>query len=213
MSYIRQTISWIKVKSGHNPADITVHPKYGRGIKYVFTCGGTHYYELLNFDEIYEDRQPWAVQFGNECNMKITSDSIIEFMDAILAECSVGGKKETINIGRITELVNGVKYRAEWLFEPDSLYRMASVMFFDLKEDIRHYDLEYNKKKIEDFKKKGQDLLTFLLRRVLGDKHPFLNLSAQDSQLYLSQLQLVREGQQKLIRNEKDLKTKSENPK
>lgn len=212
MFYLRQIISWIKIRLGHNPEEITVHPKFGRGIKYAFTCGGIHYYELLNFDETYEDRQPWAIQYSNECGMKITADTLIEFMDAILAECTVSTKKDSINIGRITELVNGVKYRAEWLFEPDSLYRMASVMFFDLKEDIRHYDVEYNRRKIEDFKKKEQ-LLKYLLAKVLGDRHPFLNLSARDSQLYLSQLQLVREGQQRLIRNEKDLKHKKEKQK
>lgn len=185
------------------PEKVTVHPKFGNHIQYAFTCNGTNYYRLLNDDEVYKDRFPYLVKFSNECNMKLTSDDIIKFMDEILNECNVGLEKKTISLTNIVRIADNVKYRAEWLFEPESLYRLASVVYFDLGENIKIYDFEYNKNKIELFKKKGEELLRYLLQKILGGSHPFLNLSLEDSVQYLSLMEDHKKKEQRLTSSKK----------
>lgn len=190
-----------------DPKDLDIHPVDGRHIEYVFSCGTHHYYKMVNDYEIYQDRWSFMAQFAKEMDMNLTKEVINAFMDAILKECKINNEKPEIDLGRIIQLVNEVKYRGEWLFEPDALYRLASCIYFDIKEDIKTFDAEYNNKKVAIWKKK--DLLAFLYEKVQILTEPYTNLSPQDLAAYLLELNKQVKRQKQLILGQKDLKSKS----
>jgi hypothetical protein len=69
--------------------------------------------------------------------------------------------------------------------EIDSVYKLASCLFFNLvdNEDLTEYDVDYNLKKIEKFKREkiGNFFLNTPIKRYL----PYTNLSDGDLQTFL----------------------------
>lgn len=178
-----------------DPKEIIVHPKYGKSIEYKFSVGAKHYYALLNQDEYFNNRGKFLIWFANEAEMKITKDLLIDFMDAIIG-CYDVKEGESVNIGKPLTIAQEVKYRSEWLFEPDALYRLASCVYFTLDEDIRYYDWEYNKKKITSFKKK--QMLYYFFMSLMTTQGEFSSFSEVDFNQYLS-------GAQEVVKKQMDL--------
>jgi len=202
--FFRKIISKIRHLLGiEDPKELAYHPKYDKTIEYGFTSGGTHYYKLKNHYDIFQDRAAFMLQFSTEMDMRLTSDMLNEFMDKIIELTKI--KDGEVDLGGIQVLAKEIKYRQEWLFEPESLYRMASVMWFDLKEDITTYDWQYNKEKIDSWKKK-EEVLPYLCGQLLDGQNPFLSLSHKDSQLYLRKLREQLERQQTYLSKQKVLR-------
>jgi len=189
-----------------DPKKVKIHPIYNKVIEYSFTCDGIHYYKLVSPSDIYQDRASFMIQFSTEMDMRLTSDMLNEYMDQIIAATVI--KDNQIDLGAIQTIAHEINYRQEWLFEPDSLMRMASVIFFDLKEDIRTFDWQYNTDKMDTWKKK-EKVLPFLIGQLIDGHNPFLNLSKNDSHLYLRKQKEVIERQQAYLAKAKASMPKS----
>ena len=99
---------------------------------------------------------------------------------------------------KVFKIFEEVEYRCDWLFEPESLFRLYSVITFDLQEDLLDYDVNYNKPKIEAFKKKAE-IFSTILRKLVSGSETLLNLSQEDLNQYISKLQERLQMQQELI--------------
>lgn len=179
----------LKIK---NPAKITLHKRYNKHIKYEFSTGSKHYYRFVNDYDIFEARFRYLKTFYQEVENKLTSTDINEFCDAAIKYINDG---KAVQAG---QLLDEMKYRSKWLFEPTSLYKYASVLYFDLQEDLIEYDIEYNHQKIIGWSKK-KELLRMLLKELMSNVDNLLSLSSQDFQNYLSELQRKKDNQQKLV--------------
>jgi len=170
------------------------HPSTGAKIEHVFTLAGQHFYKLSNELELSETRWAYLRQYYHEMEMRMTKDSLLEFCDAIKKACNPP-KGQSIEIGRIDRLADEMKDRCEWLLEPDSLFRFASVLYFTFEEDITGYDEKYNKKKIELFKKK--ELMPTLLQTLKNEQLGLLGMSETDLKNYLEKAKQMAETQRK----------------
>lgn len=182
---------WVIRYGRKDPKKITVHPKYDLAIEYKHTIDGVHYYQLANDYEMFENRFRYLRTYYSQLELKFTSNTLKDFMDSIMKEAE-GGK-----LSKVFEIAKEVKYRAEWLFEPESLYNLYSVITFDLQENIKDYDIKYNKRKIEAFKKKG--MLKVILQKLVNGAEDLLNLSEEDFETYITQQQEHLTKQRKLI--------------
>lgn len=178
--------SWALISRGKDPKEITVHPKTGKHITYKFSIGSRHFYQFLHDYELPALRLEFAKQFTEEMRMKCTLPFLQEWVKKGISYFDVenGG---TIKLGKIWELLKSLEYRLTWLYEPDSLVRFASVIYFTLDEDITDYDMVYNKSKISLFKKKRkqEDFLADLME----GSEKLLNSSTEDLQTYLKELE------------------------
>lgn len=175
-----------------DPKKVTQHPRFDRPIKYGFTVGNKHYYRLKDDYDIYENRFRYLKTFYQEVENKLTSNDINEFCAAA---------KKYINKGEYIEagkLLDELEYRSTWLFEPTSLYKYASVIYFDLGEDIRDYNMKYCHDKIEYWSKK-KELLRMLLKELMTGVENLLDISSNDFHRYILELQEAKNKQQKLI--------------
>jgi len=175
-----------------NPKKVKLHPRFKKPIKYGFSTGDKHYYRLSHDYDIYENRFRYLKTFYQEVENKLTSTDINEFCQAA---------KKYINKGEYIEagqLLDEMEYRSKWLFEPTSLYKYASVIYFDLDEDIRDYDMMYCHKKIEHWSKK-KELLRILLKELMENADSLLDLSNNDFNHYISVLQKEKDKQRKLL--------------
>jgi len=187
-------IKWLNELSYRINPKKEFHPKTGAKIKHVFTLGGKDYYQLENDVQISEVRFAFLRQYYSEMEMRMTKESMIEFCEAIKKACNPP-KGQSIEIGRIDRLADEMKDRAEWLVEPDSLFRFASVIYFTLDEDITGYDEKYNERKIKLFKKK--DLMPILLERLKNEQLGLLSMSVEDLQSYLEKAKAMADQQLK----------------
>jgi len=187
-----------------NPEEVTAHPRYDKQIKYGFSVGSKHYYRLLHDYDIFESRFKYLKTFYQEVENKLTSNDINGFSDATVKyledyEKSLhAGEPKPDLLSKAKELQLEVKYRSEWLFEPTSLYKYASVFYFDLQEDIKDYDVEYNHDKIVYWSKK-KTLLRTLLKELMTGVENLLALSKDDFETYLSNIQTKKDKQLKLV--------------
>ncbi len=169
------------------------HPKNDLPIVFAFRCGITDYYHLANDAQIPAKRWAYLRQYFHEMEMRMTRETLLEFVTAI--EKAVNpGKGESIEIGKIDRLAKEMKDRTEWLFEPETLYRMASVVYFPLNEDIADYDERFNARKINHFKKK--ELMPFFLKKLNENTNGLLNMSTEDLQAYSQKVQAIAKAQQ-----------------
>ena len=171
---------WLKYR-GKDPKDIKLHPTKNLQIEYKHTVDGIHYYQLLNDYDMPINRFRFVRTYYQQLELKFTSETLKAYMESIMENAETG------KLSKVFEIANEVKYRSEWLFEPESLYKLYSVITFDLQENIDDYDIKYNAPKIESFKKK--ELLRVILRALMSESQDLLNLSDTDLQEYMLELQ------------------------
>ena len=170
----------------------TIHPKTNKHIEYVFSCGGIDYFQFTNDWDMPRNRFRFISQYYNEMSeLKMDKDSICKFMEAIKDACN---NKDLVKAGM---LASEVSDRASWLFDPDSLHRLASVIYFDLGEVVTDYDIEYNNRKIKLWQKKK--LTAFFMKILINESESFFKSSEEDLDGYIKKFQKEKERQQKLI--------------
>lgn len=159
-------------------------------IEYAFTSGGVRYYRFSNPYNMPNQRAFAMMQINEEFNMRCTKDFLQKHCEAIQECYTMKKEKGGLNIGEVYVLVNQLKERLDFIIEPDTALKLASVTFFDDKENIYDYDWEYNLKKISKWKKEN-DIASFFLTAPLRAIIPIGNLSEKDFRTYLKVVEEV----------------------
>ncbi len=153
-------------------------------IKEAFTCGGVVYYQ---FDDVFNvpfERALTALDFYEELRMRTSRDLLLLHVTAT---------NEALNKGKLTEaarLNQQLKERLEWIIEPDLLYKLASVVFFDENESPYIYDHKYGQQKIKNWKKESE-INAFFLQMPIIKLVPFLQDCEIDFRTYSQLVQKI----------------------
>ncbi len=165
-------------------------PCWNKEIKAIpqlaFKLGGIQYYNFNSFLDHSPVRAEWASLFSEEVNMRCTKDFLIlhtKGVDAIL-------NANPIKITAIANLNKQLMDRLSYISDPEAIYNLASVIFFDDNEDPTQYDQEYNKKKIALWKKHG--MADFFLLVPWNKLIPGLDFSEVDLSSFIQANQAVR---------------------
>lgn len=152
-------------------------PVYPRETKiiteYAFTIGGIDYFCCNDFLNMPPARAEKANIFYEELKANVDYD-YLEWITNEIEDCVNKGK-----LGNIAILNGLLKERLSLAPDPQLLLKLATVVFFDAKEDIYDYDFKYNEGKRDLFKKEGLD--AFFLKMPLEKLIPHLDLSKADS--------------------------------
>lgn len=147
----------------------TKHPT-----EFAFRARGVDYYRFANDTKLPCMRAFHAMLISEELRSR-TSRAYLEDM------CKAGMNLSDTNrqqiplsdLNKINQLFGQLKERLDWVVEPETLYKMASVVFFDANENVEEYDWDYNKAKIERWKK--EPVNAFFLQMPLQELMGFLN--------------------------------------
>lgn len=154
------------------------YPAHEHEVTYAFTSGGIDYYQFKDFSNIPAVRGLKTMVYHEEMRMKCSLEYLRMHCDAI--DNILSGKR--INIYEIKKLNDQLKQRLTIALETELVYKLASVVFFDKKEDISDYDFSYNANKILHWKKhNGND---FFLLQPLQQLIPSLKDAAGSLQMY-----------------------------
>jgi len=169
----------------------TIHPKTGKHIEYVFSCGGRNYFQYMHDWEYPRLRLEWMNGFAQDMDLRIKRNDLIEFIDKSISLIDEGKYSES------AKLLFEIKDRSQILFNPDCLYRVASGFYFDLGERLDIYDEKYNDAKISLWKKK--DLTEYFLKKLISDSDSFSKSYKGDLKAYLLKFRKENEKLQEYL--------------
>ncbi len=171
------------------------HPKLHGKVEYAFTALGTKYYNFKADTEARYGRYVVLQAYLQEYNLRSSLDLLVESYEKIekwLNPEVTAEKTGTLQIGKTLELVAMMKQRAKIGFEPDTVYRLASCLFFDETEILSEFDLKYNEAKIARWKE--ANVTDFFFNKLFQESTRLKVTSKTDLENYLRKYpELVKE--------------------
>lgn len=173
------------------------HPEIADKIEYSFTCKGVKYYQFKKDSQIRYGRYMVLQNFLQEVNFRMSTDTLKTYITKLTDQ--LNGTKGVINVGNALELLGHMKHLTELAFEPDTVYRMASVLFFDENENLIAWDKAHNEKKINAWK--SEATLDFFYKRPFIELTGLRDISETDLQNYLDKVSKLTESYSSAIRS------------
>lgn len=158
----------------------SVNPKFTNqknAFEFVFECEGVKYYKFANELNIPVDRAFSAMDIYNELELKVDSEYLNSYFEAIIKACNEGKLTDVVLLTQIA------KRKTEHITNVDLLYKLASVLYFSEEENPEIYDYAIAKKKIESWKRQ-KDITAFFLQMPISDLIPSFNSSEMSLELY-----------------------------
>jgi hypothetical protein len=147
-------------------------------ITYAFSVGSRHYFRYDDPLSIGYDRALKALMYYKEVDMNVDR----EFIKAHTQAFDNIVSKQLINIDALIELKklnDRMKERLELPKEPELMYKLASVVFFDNLENPEVYEFKYGHNKI-NYWKKNTDIKDFFLQKPLMELIPYLRFAGEN---------------------------------
>jgi hypothetical protein len=107
---------------------------------------GVQYFEFVNLGDMPRQRMVHYGYLREEMVMGIDRELQVKLIDKML---EANDKGEHSRVGALGYMFKDIVSNITTM---ESLYNMASVMYFDAQEDLVKYDLDYNRVKISRFK-------------------------------------------------------------
>lgn len=130
------------------------NPAYEGKIEFSFEANGVKYYSFKTDTDMRYGRYVIMQTFLQEYNLRTDLDTLrgnIKQLKKCLNPTVKDGKGQ-LELGRALELLDIMDQQAEIAFEPETVYRLASCIYFDDKEIISSYDKDHNENKIARWK-------------------------------------------------------------
>ena len=133
------------------------HPKIANMIEKAFVADKIQYYCFKQDSEGRYGRYIVMQAFLQEYYLRVSLDTLKANIAQLEKWLNPPVNKEGNTflfegIGKALELLDIMKQRAEIAFEPETVYRLASCLYFDDTEILSGYDKEHNDKKIMRWK-------------------------------------------------------------
>lgn len=141
----------------------------------VFEVNGTTYYEMDDIFNIPCLRGLAAIKYYEEIRMKTS----LEFLKMHTEAIKTALRSNPIDVFKIDQLNNQLSDRLNFIVDTDTVYKLASVVYFDENENPEDYEMAYNLKKIAKWKE-AESVNAFFLRQPIQKLIPFLNLQDFD---------------------------------
>lgn len=161
-------------------------------IEFAFESGGVKYYRHTSEANIPYRRALKVISIYNELDMKCTRAYLTAHTKAIKNILAKTPFKST-DLFELMKLNNQLSERLEFIYDTDLVYKLASVVYFDEKENPEDYDWTYNQKKIDKWKK-DKSINDFFLTMPIADLVPFLKDFNMNFDSY-SQIQMDQTAQ------------------
>lgn len=174
------------------------HPEMAEKTEFAFEVDGTNYYRMKKDVLMPVGRYKWVDATLNEVDIRMTLPLLKEYIKVLRKNLNPNGG--IINLDKAFQVIYSMETRTNLAFEPETVKRLASVVYFDETEDLRDYDQEYAEKKIAFWEKK-KTYAYFMTRPIVE----LLNLNEvsetslakyiQEAQEVLKDLTLEQESQ------------------
>jgi hypothetical protein len=156
-----------------------IFPEQKHVIEHAFTVAGKDYYKFQDHLNIPYERALSCLVYYREVDMNIDHEFLKQHLEAINKILT----STTIDVFKIKALNDQLLTRLQLPKDPELMYKLASVVFFDKDESPEVYDWKYGKDKIE-FWKKHTSLKDFFLQMPLQELIPYLKYAGENLATY-----------------------------
>ena len=156
----------------------------------AFESGGKKYYQFEDIMNLCHARAFRAMEIYEEVQSRCTRELILLHTDAINNLLLAN----PINVFEIKKLNEALKERADFIISGDTLWKLASVVYFDETENPYDYDYKYGIKKIQEWQKE-KDVSAFFFNTPISKLIPSLTLSESDLRTYIKVAEAVTKKQ------------------
>lgn len=177
-------------------------------IIYAFSIGERHYFRFDDPLNTPYDRALKCLVYYRELDMNCDKELLTAHthaFDTVLSR----SKLSISDLVELKKLNDQLKQRLELPKEPELMYKLASVVFFDQFENPYIYEFGYGEKKIKAWKK-NTTLTDFFLSKPLKELIPYLQYAGENllqfsqmtervSQDHLDSLSPLLSAEQKMI--------------
>lgn len=155
-------------------------------IEYAFSVAGKDYYKFSDMLNLPYERALSCLVYYREMEMNIDHSFLRQHLEAINKVLT----SNPINVFQIKALNDQLLTRLELPKDPEILYKLASVVFFDKEESPEVYEWEHGKKKIA-FWKEHASLTDFFLQLPLKELIPYLQYAGENLETFSKMIQEV----------------------
>lgn len=184
-------MSQIEIKTGINPKEFFPDTKHI--VLYAFSIPSEkverHYFRFDDMLNIPYNRALQSLVYYKEVGMNCDRD----FLEAHAMAFDNAMSKTTFTVDTLVQLKilnDQLKQRLELPKEPDLMYKLASVVFFDQFENPEVYEFKYGENKIKAWKK-NTSLTDFFLSKPLMELIPYLKFAGASLQQYSEMMERV----------------------
>lgn len=161
------------------------HPKVKPNTEFAFEIGKVKYYCFKQDTEMKYGRYIVLQAFLQEYHLRVDLPTLKANIAKIKGWLNPPITKDggTLQLGKALELLEIMEQRANIAFEPDTVFRLASCLYFDDKEILSEYDKKHNEEKIAQWKKLGA--VDFFFHKLFQDATRLTITSKTDLTNYL----------------------------
>lgn len=165
----------------------------------AFECGGVTYYRFEDLNKAPSLRAVMAMQYYREMQQCVDQ----QYLEDYIIDCEKIFNSSRVDIYKLKQFLDFLKMRTK-IFDLELVYRLASVIFFDERENMYNYDYTYNTAKIAKWKK-DSTIESFFLSEPIRNLAPFLNGTDVNLAEYYRQVESIKEAEK--VEREKILGT------
>ncbi len=168
--------SKLEIREGINPKQYFPDAKHI--IIYAFSIGERHYFRFDDTINLPYERALNTLVYYKELEMNTDR----AFLQAHTEAFDNALSKTKITLDTLVELKklnDQLKQRIDLPKEPDLMYKLASVVFFDQYENPAVYEFKYGEKKIKAWKK-NTELKDFFLSKPIMELIPYLEYAGEN---------------------------------
>lgn len=175
-------LNWLKgYKQTHWPE---------KDIVFAFTCGGVDYYRWRDINNLPALRGLMAYTVTNELTMRVDREYLLQYTESVDALIN---SDKAIKKTELAQLNIHLKERLHFIVETELLYKLATIVFFDKRENIYEYDFSYGQEKINLWKKENMNV--FFSKVSIEQLINYKGLSDIDLQTYSEVTKKIKEVQ------------------
>lgn len=130
------------------------HPSFAGKTEFAFKADGKEYYCFKSDTDMRYGRYVIMQTFLQEYYLRIDLNTLkadIKKLQSWLNPTIKEGKGQ-LELGKSLELLSIMEQRTNIAFEPDTVYRLSSCLYFDDQEILTGYDSKHNELKIQSWK-------------------------------------------------------------
>lgn len=156
-------------------------------VEVAFTVGGKSYYRFSEERLIPAGRYKYIYAILKEVDLRMSRETLQNYVKDFKDLLNGAGPKKMIQIGELWKLILNLESRVALAFDPETIERLATVIYFDETEDLSTYDKKHGQAKIAHWKK--YDYIGFFLTKPMGELLGLKNTSIESLQAYIIQTQ------------------------
>jgi hypothetical protein len=181
--YFRMSFKKLFKKKATEPAYNIHHPDIATNIELAFECGGKKYYRCVKEFILPAGRYKFIDAFLYEVELRMNLKTLKAYIADLKKQ--LDGSKGQVDLSAAFRIIYAMETRTELGFEPQTVKRLASVVYFDATEDLRDYNAEYCNKKIKFWE--DNNCYDFFLTRPISELCGLNGISQTSLQTYIAE--------------------------